>query len=863
MDNNRILLFSFDLPVPFFSHVSREYAKLKQLEHCRRRGNLAHWHLLRTTHMTSSKKIRNYKPNKIMHTGRDDNSDNITTSGSTGVHTATQTTTVAGTWSTATDATTTATTTTTTQEQHVLFTKAFHNTDTPTILSRFACGETQLICCHRKDVKPVYATHQTRVVFNSKEALETARQHPPIWKNKHIVWEDEKVWVPRASGSNHRSNSQQPRRSSKRSSTHTNQGKGLVTSSAAAPVAKKPRLPPPSLLTPQLFGTPGSYSPRPLAKPQPPPPVFNVHETPTGTDTHSHSHGSRQEVLDGGKKEEDFIPLMETSKSEDFIPLTPLTATIPPKSYYGSSAAVATPKQIIGMRELEVSGSSVGIGVEAALRLGTGMGVVGIGSGEDNLYQCEEWPAGLPKKVVEVNANGKLGRGSFGSVFQATLGGVFRAVKVVQLPRDPKEKERTMKKLKYEALVMSTLTNENIIILEGYSMVDFKGKQCPALIMPEMACDLDVVIHSPDIVPSNLKHFFEGGKLKRPIMMKIASEMVEGLRAMHVDYNTLHGDLKPSNVLLNNNFDAKICDFSFSKILEPGSNYANKYTGEGTLSYMPPEILRGVEPLHPEMGGHEPLSKSSDIFSLGICFRELFSGKIPFRKCTKATTKRKIYQNKLPKMTTNMACSPATPTPPRLVKLLAWMCQPRPTDRPSILQVEGLLDWELRDSRSHLECFREVHLQEDLMPCKRILENSKGRITAERLQQIVNTFGEVHSDADKLRRLNELCTQRWFVTGFTKEQCSKALFREKKGSFLVMLSSEAAGPRVALRLYFVNNDGKVKSEKIFAAGSPVISYLHFTKEGVPSQFPSVVELIRHLRHDVGYINTPYDAVGRT
>ncbi|KAH3764896.1 hypothetical protein Pelo_3228 [Pelomyxa schiedti] len=97
-----------------------------------------------------------------------------------------------------------------------------------------------------------------------------------------------------------------------------------------------------------------------------------------------------------------------------------------------------------------------------------------------------------------------------------------------------------------------------------------------------------------------------------------------------------------------------------------------------------------------------------------------------------------------------------------------------------------------------------------------------GGITAERLQQIVNTFGEVHSDADKLRRFNELCTQRWFVTGFTKEQCSKALFREKKGSFLVMLSGEAAGPRVALRLYTLwKNDGKFKSEKrIFARRFP-------------------------------------------
>ncbi|KAH3765954.1 Protein kinase domain [Pelomyxa schiedti] len=108
-----------------------------------------------------------------------------------------------------------------------------------------------------------------------------------------------------------------------------------------------------------------------------------------------------------------------------------------------------------------------------------------------------------------------------------------------------------------------------------------------------------------------MKQLVAGG-IPRSIIMKIASEIIEAIRALHSDYHIIHGDIKPENVLLNNSFDVRLCDFGFAKMLEPGSNCAKKYTPEGTRNYMPPEILGGVEPLHPPMGGNKPLSKSTD-----------------------------------------------------------------------------------------------------------------------------------------------------------------------------------------------------------------------------------------------------------
>lgn len=85
-------------------------------------------------------------------------------------------------------------------------------------------------------------------------------------------------------------------------------------------------------------------------------------------------------------------------------------------------------------------------------------------------------------------------------------------------------------------------------------------------------------------------------------------------------YDVIHYDLKPSNILLNDNFDAKLADFGFSKI--KCKSYVSGSL-RGTLGYMAPEVhlshfLMGVK-----------ICEKVDIYSFGVVLWEMVTGKIP------------------------------------------------------------------------------------------------------------------------------------------------------------------------------------------------------------------------------------------
>ena len=80
----------------------------------------------------------------------------------------------------------------------------------------------------------------------------------------------------------------------------------------------------------------------------------------------------------------------------------------------------------------------------------------------------------------------------------------------------------------------------------------------------------------------------------------------------------IHRDIKPSNILVSNNAEAKITDFSIA-VVEGFSNPDHSGSFTGSVFYMPPELLR-----------EEQVTAQSDIFSLGVVMYEIISGVKPF-----------------------------------------------------------------------------------------------------------------------------------------------------------------------------------------------------------------------------------------
>ncbi|AWP08572.1 putative receptor-interacting serine/threonine-protein kinase 3-like [Scophthalmus maximus] len=106
-----------------------------------------------------------------------------------------------------------------------------------------------------------------------------------------------------------------------------------------------------------------------------------------------------------------------------------------------------------------------------------------------------------------------------------------------------------------------------------------------------------------------------------PLVFRLAHQVALGMNFLH-SRNLMHHDLKPSNVLLNDEFNAKLADFGLSRVSTSALNSNNEMTGEagGTYKYMPPEAFEA---------SYEPV-RAFDRYSYGILLWSIVTGKEPY-----------------------------------------------------------------------------------------------------------------------------------------------------------------------------------------------------------------------------------------
>ncbi len=127
----------------------------------------------------------------------------------------------------------------------------------------------------------------------------------------------------------------------------------------------------------------------------------------------------------------------------------------------------------------------------------------------------------------------------------------------------------------------------------------------------------------------NVSEYIEGQTLKQWIddhpqthinkTRDFLRQIAQGLRAFH-RLEMIHQDLKPANILLDNQEVLKIIDFGSTRISgtsEITSSYDNQQ-GQGTVNYSAPECAHGI------------CSNHSDLYSLGVIAYELLTGELPY-----------------------------------------------------------------------------------------------------------------------------------------------------------------------------------------------------------------------------------------
>ncbi|XP_015972068.1 probable receptor-like protein kinase At1g80640 [Arachis duranensis] len=197
-----------------------------------------------------------------------------------------------------------------------------------------------------------------------------------------------------------------------------------------------------------------------------------------------------------------------------------------------------------------------------------------------------------------------LGEGGFGCVYKATLDdNLDVAVKKLHCENQYAETE-----FENKVELLSKIQHPNIISLLGCS-----NDGITKFIVYELMHNgsLETQLHGPS----------HGSALTWHMRMKIALDTARGLKYLHEHCYpaVIHRDLKSSNILLDANFNAKICDFGLA--ITDGSQNKNNIKLSGTLGYVAPEYLLDGK-----------LTDKSDVYAFGVVLLELLLGRKPVEK---------------------------------------------------------------------------------------------------------------------------------------------------------------------------------------------------------------------------------------
>ncbi|KAJ1289266.1 hypothetical protein BS78_02G151000 [Paspalum vaginatum] len=222
-----------------------------------------------------------------------------------------------------------------------------------------------------------------------------------------------------------------------------------------------------------------------------------------------------------------------------------------------------------------------------------------------------------------------IGKGGHGTVYK----GVVKGNMPVAIKRCILIDERQNKEFGQEMLILSQINHKNIVKLVGCCL------------------EVEVPMLVYEFIPNGTMFQLIHGRdrsltVSFSTLLRIVHEAAEGLNFLHsyASPPILHGDVKTANILLDENYMAKVSDFGAS-ILAPSDTEQFVTMVQGTVGYLDPEYMQTSQ-----------LTEKSDVYSFGVILLEVLTGEVPL-KLYGPEAKRSLTSNFLSAMKANNLCA--------------------------------------------------------------------------------------------------------------------------------------------------------------------------------------------------------------
>ncbi|OIV90125.1 hypothetical protein TanjilG_01579 [Lupinus angustifolius] len=277
-------------------------------------------------------------------------------------------------------------------------------------------------------------------------------------------------------------------------------------------------------------------------------------------------------------------------------------------------------------------------------------------------------------KKMSGGFNVKLGQGGFGSVYKGKLrSGVDVAIKMLS-KFNPNGQDFIN-----EVATIGRIHHVNVVRLVGYC-VEGKKRALVYEFMPNGSLDKYIFSKEESSVHLSYAKIYE-----------ISLGIAHGIEYLHqgCDMQILHFDIKPHNILLDENFIPKVSDFGLARLYPLDGSIAPLTQARGTLGYMAPELF------YKNIGG---LSYKVDVYSFGMLLMEMTSKRKNSNPHAEHSSQAYfpfwIHDRFLEEKDIEIenASDEDNDVAKRMFLVALWCIQLKPSDRPSMSKVVEMLE---------------------------------------------------------------------------------------------------------------------------------------------------------------------------